>query len=113
MKKLTFFLFTAAFLLGCSKNNEKIKPSCDGSKLTYNSGISTIINSNCNNSGCHNSGSSNGDYTSYSGLSGVLNNGNFNSRVLNKQDMPKGSAILSQKQLNQLKCWINNSFPKN
>lgn len=113
MKKCTLLLFTTIFLIGCSKGDEKITPVCDGSNLTYSSGISAIINSNCNNSGCHNSGSSNGDYTSYVGLKGTLTNGNFNSRVLNRQDMPKGSATLSETQLNQLKCWVNNGYPEN
>ncbi len=115
MSFLNSFLFIFSFFLlfSCSKDDEVLTPSCDGSNLTYNSGISSIINSNCTNSGCHNSGSSNGSWTSYNGMQSSLNNGRFNSRVLVKQDMPKGSATLTQTQLNQLKCWADNGFLEN
>jgi hypothetical protein len=107
-------LFLPLFLCfsACSKD-DVASVACDGSNLTYNSGVSSIINSNCNASGCHNSGSSNGSFTSFSGLQGVIGNGTFNSRVLSKQDMPQGSATLSQSQLNSLKCWVDNGFPEN
>ena len=108
-------LFTCffVFLSACSKDDEKLTPVCDGSNLTYNTGISAIINANCTASNCHNFGSSNGSFTSYSGMLGVIGNGAFNNRVLSVQDMPRGSATLTQGQLNQLKCWVDNGFPEN
>lgn len=97
-------------LFSCSKDDEAIE--CDGSNLTYNSGISSIINSNCNASGCHGNASSNGDFTSYANLQGVINNGRFNNRVLITKDMPQGSS-LTDGQLSQIKCWADNGFPEN
>ena len=94
----------------CSKDDTRTA-KCDGSNLTYISGVSTIINTNCNSSSCHGAGSSNGVFTSYAGLSGAISNGSFNSRVIDKQDMPQGSE-LSQPQLNQLQCWVDNGYPE-
>lgn len=96
----------------CSKEEKKENISCDGSNLTYNSGVSSIINSNCTTSGCHGSGSSNGNYTTYSGLKSIINNGQFNKSVLVNQNMPKGSS-LSESELNKLKCWVDNGYPEN
>jgi hypothetical protein len=111
MRVLLFITLVFCFF-ACSKDDVN-SVECDGSNLTYNSGVSSIINSNCNASGCHNSGSPNGNFTSFSGLQGVIGNGTFNSRVLTKQDMPQGSATLTQSQLNKLKCWVDNGFPEN
>ncbi len=107
-------IFSFIVFFACSKDDDEVTTTtCDGSNLTYNSGVSAIINSNCNASGCHNSGSQHGDFTTYSGLQGVTTNGAFNSRVIVLQDMPQGSAVLTQSQLNKLKCWVDNGFPEN
>jgi hypothetical protein len=111
--KALLVLFSFLLFFSCSKDDEKITPVCDGSNLTYNSGIAAIINANCTASNCHNSGSANGSWTSYAGMQGVISSGAFNSRVLSLQDMPRGSATLSQGQLNQLKCWVDNGYPEN
>lgn len=112
-QKLLFISFLIVAFFSCKKDDKITGIACDGSNLTYNTGISAIINANCNNSNCHNSGSSNGSFTSYAGLQGVIGNGKFNNRVLVSQDMPKGSATLTKNQLNKLKCWVNNGFPEN
>jgi hypothetical protein len=102
-------IFLAAFT---SCGDKTVVPVCDGSNKTYDSGIGDIITTNCTNSSCHASGSSNGDFTSYSNMSGVLNTNKFTQRVLITQDMPKG-ANLSQSELNELQCWADNDFPEN
>jgi len=111
-------LLSFVVVFSCSKDDEEpdpglVAPICDGSNLTYNSGISTIINSNCTASNCHGSGSPQGAFTTYAGMQGVISSGAFNTRVLVNQDMPRGSAILTADQLNKLKCWVNNGFPEN
>ena len=111
----SFFLgFLLITFFSCSKDEEKTTALvCDGSNLTYNSGISSIINSNCNASNCHNAGSPHGGFVSYVGLQSVISSGVFNTRVLVIQDMPQGSAILTQNQLSKLKCWVDNDCPEN
>ena len=111
--RFLFFILVAILCFSCSKDDKVTDVACDGSNLSYNTGVSDIINSNCNASGCHNSGSPHGSFTSFSGLQGVVNNGTFNQRVLVNQDMPEGSATLTESQLNKLKCWVDNGFPEN
>lgn len=116
MKNLLSIFLVFLFILssGCSKDEEKTtETACDNSNLTYNSGVSSIINASCNASNCHNTGSPHGGFTSYSGLQPTFSNGSFNNRVLVSQDMPQGSATLSQDQLNKIKCWVDNGFPEN
>ena len=115
MESRVFLLVFVFVFVGCNKDDENKASgiSCDGSNLTYNAGISAIINPNCNNSNCHNAGSPHGDFTTYGGMQGVISSGAFNNRVLVSQDMPQGSATLTQSQLNKLKCWVDNGFPEN
>ncbi len=105
MKKQTTFILSLTFILlfACKKD----KPTCDGSNPTYNSKVKAIINSNCTSSSCHPS------YNVYSGLSSIIANGSFKREVLDNQSMPKGSAKLSQSDLNALQCWVENGYPEN
>jgi len=111
LKKL-MFVFLVILFFSCSKEEKKTSIACDGSNLTYNTGVSSIINNSCNSSNCHGSGSSHGSFTTYSGLQTVISSGSFNSSVLTNQNMPKGSS-LTQNQLNELKCWVDNGYPEN
>lgn len=101
--KLSSILFSmvVATVAGCSKSN----PACDGSTPTYNSEISSILTSNCASGGCHSS------YSSYSGLSGILNNGQFERVVLTNRSMPQGGK-LTNAELNSIQCWVDNGFPE-
>ncbi len=95
------------------KKDKLLVPVCeDNSTPTYDDNIKTLINTSCAKSGCHGSGSSNGDYTSYAGISSDLTNGRFENRVLKDQTMPKGST-LSQGEINQFQCWLENNFAEN
>ena len=115
MSHIRLTLLTSFFILifACSKDKKVSGITCDGSNLAYNTGVSDIINSNCNSSGCHNSGSQHGSFTSFSGLQGVIASGAFNSQVLIDQAMPQGSATLTKSQLDKLKCWVDNGYPEN
>jgi len=114
MKGLIFLTFAVIAVSSCKKGGgSKLTPECDGSHPTYNSQIKVIIEGNCNASGCHNAGSSRGDFTTYTGLSGVIASGAFKREVLTDQTMPKGSANLSQKNLNLIQCWVNDGYPEN
>jgi len=111
MKIKQFILLSGItiFTISCNKTPE-FTPTCDGSTPTYDADISLILQQNCNQ--CHGSGSSNGDYSSYSGLSNVISNGDFEKEVLTNQSMPQNSS-LSEAQLNTIKCWIENGYPEN
>jgi len=97
-------ILMTSFVVACRKNKNKITPVCDGTNATYNSTVKAIVNASC--VGCHSS------YSTYSGLSSITSNGQFNSHVLKDQDMPKG-ATLTADQLNKLQCWLEAGFPEN
>jgi len=82
-----------------------LSASCDGSHPTYNNGIKSIIDSRCSSSGCH------PGYSTYNGIKGILQNGDFTQEVLTNQTMPKNSS-LSQDEINKIQCWANDGFPE-
>jgi len=98
---ITFCLFA----LACKKENKKLSPSCDGSHPTYTNGIKSIIDSKCANTSCHPS------YSTYNGIKGITQNGEFTREVLTDQTMPKNSS-LSQDEINKIQCWANDGFPQ-
>ena len=112
MKKIAFIGLVITLITSCNKKRD-FTPVCDGTSPTYDSFVSLLVASNCSTSGCHGSGSSNGDFTSYTGLSSVTTNGKFEQEVLTNQSMPQGSSTLSESDLNKLKCWVENGFPEN
>ena len=109
-------LITLSFILvfifeSCKENT--LEPECDGSMPTYDADVKALIDDNCTNAACHASGSPRGDFTAFATLKPDLDNGKFEERVLTKQNMPKGSATLTQAQLNMLQCWVESGYPEN
>jgi hypothetical protein len=107
----SFAIVIVALALSCKKN-KKLKPKCDGSNLTFNSGIKAIISNNCTASTCHPAGSPYGNFTTYQGLQPYIQNGLFKRDVLDLQIMPKNKK-LSQDDLNKIQCWVDNGYPEN
>jgi hypothetical protein len=108
-KHLLFASAIALLTFSCNKTTTFV-PVCDGSSPTYDADVASIIQQKCLQ--CHGVGSSNGDFSTYSGLSVVTANGTFESEVLTNQTMPQ-TGSLSEAQLNQIKCWVENGFPEN
>lgn len=96
-------IFLGIILISCKKNKTI---TCNGTDATYNANVKTIINANCTGSGCHPS------YSSYSGIKNVLDNGAFNSKVIEQKTMPKGKR-LSDDELSILKCWVDGGYKEN
>lgn len=101
-----------AGLLWTSCNGNKERIPCDGTTQTWNGGVATIINTNCATSGCHNAGSNDGDFTNYSGIQSSLQNGRFESRVLDRKSMPPNGS-LADSVLAKLQCWYEQGTPEN
>lgn len=97
-------LGSVAVSTGCKKKKNKVTPVCDGTNATYNSTVKTIVNANCVS--CHS------NYSTYGGLSGIINNGQFNQHVQVDQDMPK-DGDLSTDELNKIQCWVDAGYPEN
>jgi len=89
---------------------------CDTSSYTYNARVKVIIQSWCK--GCHSTASPGGgiDLSSYSGVvSAIPNNQLLGSlkHLATFSSMPKGTAKLSQCDIDAIEKWINAGFPNN
>jgi hypothetical protein len=117
MKKV-YFIFISLTILSCSRTEIPFgsTENCDP-ELNYTDNIAEIINSSCAYSGCH-LNSAPGIYTSYEGLKGSIDNGEFFTRVLSIRDMPPSYAPddkpqeLSAEEIELINCWAENDYPK-
>ena len=122
------FLFLTIFLtVQCSSDSISPPEGCDAMEPTYNTMVKPIIDQTCAYSGCHDGsgGIGPGDYSSYSGLQQIINDGSFTDRVINLKDnasrgMPPNSSVypesqqddLSEAQFEIISCWIQDGFPE-
>jgi len=92
--------------------------------ITYDNQIASIINASCAYSGCHDGASAApDDYNSYSGLSSIINDGGFMSRVITLREDPSvgmppnyaaaGPTDLTTAELQLIQCWIDAGYPEN
>lgn len=86
---------------------------CDTASATYNTKIKSIITVECAKSGCHNAGSGFGDFTSYAGIKTVVNNGQFENKVIKTGGgmPPAGYSDATYK--SYLECWFTKGAPEN
>ena len=126
IKKLNIVWIISLILSFIACNSDVVQPAegCDVIVATYNTNVKGIIGLTCAYSGCHNGGgSAPGNYTTYAGLTNVIQNGNFVSRVIDMQDnpsagMPPNMEIyptsqqddLSPDQMEIIQCWIDSGF---
>lgn len=87
--------------VSCKKNN--YVPVCDGSTPTFVADIEPIAEANCYE--CH-------GYTSYEDMAYSFSDGSFEKKVLIKQSMPRGGKTLTNEELDLIRCWVDNGFPK-
>lgn len=106
----TFLLIAFTLIIGCHRGLDNV--DCSKINAAYSTDIKPLINANCISSGCHNAGSSNGDFSQYSGLKTVAENGKLDERVIGQQDMPP-SKKLSLDERKKIKCWIKSGAPNN
>lgn len=115
--KTLFFCFLCILSYSCTRDNiEPISEDCVDI-FTYEIHVKPIVNSSCAYNGCH-SGAAPGDFSTYSGLSSIFNNGKFHKRVLNEKSMPppeatEGPTELSEEQYHILFCWAESGFIEN
>jgi len=107
------------FISSCKKEESPPPPSsstCSNISHKYSTDVKPIVLNNCAISGCHVSGGgAPGDYTKYSDLAAVAQNGKLRNRVVVKKDMPPSSSgkSLTQDQINIIDCWIADGYPNN
>ena len=111
----------------CTSDELPPAEACDTVMPTYDTTVKEIIDQTCSYSGCHDGsgGIGPGDYSTYNGIVGTLQNGSFADRVITSIDnpsrgMPPDASVypesqqddLSEIQLEILTCWIQNGFPE-
>ena len=127
LKLFALGVLAGTIMLGSCTNDQLPEPApiegCQDSIPTYEGSVKAIIDNSCAYAGCHFDGSAPGIYSSYDGLIGILESGDFRSRVIvNKDDpnngMPPNYAPegrpkdLTAEELDLINCWLDNDFPE-
>ena len=117
MKK-TYFILLCVLAFSCSRTELPFGNSenCD-TEINFTDDIQGIINNSCAYSGCHLDVAP-GNYTSFQGLQGAINSGEFFTRVLSIRDMPPNYApegrpkSLTPMEIELINCWAENDYPQ-
>lgn len=121
MRRLALSLLIPVLLAGCK--HEPLEPVGDmlcPEPLSYAVDILPIIQASCNMGGCHA-----GAYSNYEGIQPKIASGAFMDRVFNRHGdpvlrMPPAKNIypsapyeeLSEENLEILRCWVRQGFPR-
>jgi hypothetical protein len=116
MKKNTIFIFLffiSILLFQTCKKDDLKNLDCSTVPATYNADVKPLVASQCATSGgCHGIGSSHGNFSDYSGLKIIADNGSLESKTIKDKSMPPSGA-LSLDDRKKIKCWLNNGSPNN
>ncbi|MFK7772939.1 MAG: hypothetical protein AB8F94_12410 [Saprospiraceae bacterium] len=114
--KILFFLFIAGLIAvaSCKKDDDDGGDGgLDCDTVKFSTTIAAILENSCTTSGCHDVASINGDYTTYAGIETFAKNGTLELEVITEMTMPKAGDPLTQTQLDQFQCWIDDGAPDN
>jgi len=78
--------------------------------VSFSATIKPIMDTNCNLSGCHGAGTGSRDWTNFSNLQS--NAAKVKTRTGNKS-MPIGGLVLTQSQIDQIACWVDDGALNN
>jgi SprB repeat len=96
---------------GCPTSLSVIVPRTN-TGISYSGTIKTILDTNCNTSGCHNGDlGSNRDWRTYASVKNDA--ASIKSRTANKSMPPTGSTALTQQQIDQISCWVDDGALNN
>ena len=126
MNKFLFFTILFLVINACDSAQTEPIEGCESFVATYDTNVKEIIDLTCAYTGCHNgSGEGPGDYRTFEGLTMIIRNGTFVSRVIDQADnpslgMPPDFIVyptsqqddLSPEQLEIILCWIDAGFPE-
>ena len=111
------FLFTGILITGliggCRYDKAELLDPCQINDTNYSTAIAPIIQSTCVTYGCHTPGNTViGDFTNYQEIKMRVDDGTFKQLVLDQRTMPVGGG-LTEKEYQQLKCWVEAGAPEN
>lgn len=122
VRSLFVLLLFAASLLplqGCTWNHST-DLDCDPGVVTFSGAVQPILTRACTGErlgDCHQPNTLNGDYTNFTVLKARIDDGKFQSRVLELKNMPpdysRGPVNLSKCELEKIQIWINDGAPQN
>lgn len=109
-------LFPALVILAltCSCKHV-VKYDCTGVTPTYTQNIKPILDATCAGSECHSQNGEEFDLSTYAGASSASSKKNFMGSIQHKpfyHKMPKDADMLTNAQIHQLSCWIENGSPE-
>ena len=116
MLKSRFLIISFLIAVGCSNDNEEdlfgpLDFNCDPVVITFSDVIKPIIDTNCAVSNCHVSGPSFlPDFTNFTTIQSYANA--IKERTATR-DMPRGGRALTNKQIAQIACWVDNGAQNN
>ncbi len=128
MKFRTLAILLGVTLVFTACSSDELPPPyvptfCETQMVTYDNQIAPIIASSCGYVGCHDGSNAPGNYDSYAGLQGIINDGKFKSRVIDVREDPEmgmppdyatdGPMDLTDEQIELIQCWINDGYPEN
>ena len=109
-------LLGMGFLTSCETTTDPPQTNevvdCSVTTPTYDAEIRSIVQGNCATPGCHVAGFSAGDFSNFEGIKAVANSGSLRANVVTSRAMPPGRP-LSQDDIDQIDCWIQNGAPEN
>ena len=108
------FLAFAAAVFSCSNDNEEdlfgpLNFICNET-VTFKDVIKPIIDTNCTVTGCHVPGTGLPDFTQFSVIELEANSIKERTSI---GDMPRGGRVLTDLQIAQIACWIDNGALNN
>ena len=117
MKKIILLLYLfCCFIISCTSEKGELpvkQETCD-SVISYSMDIVPIILAKCSGHACHDATSGNGDYAMYADIKLKADDGQLKNRVIVLKNMPpSGSPLLSDAEISQIRCWIQQGAPNN
>ncbi len=112
LKLSVLCLFSFILILSCGGDEE-----CNSTDLTYNNGISTILNTSCASSACHGEGTT----TTFEMYNYATTTAVDNARIIGAinhdagfipMPLPQGADKLSDCDIEKITAWINDGSPE-
>ena len=114
MKIIGSVIFVVILAVTCSCKHV-VKYDCNGLTPSYTQNIKPILDNCCATSNCHSDSGEEFDLSTYAGASAASKKKSFMGSIQHMpfyEKMPKGADRLTDTQIHQISCWIENGSPE-